>query len=417
LLNHIRSTQHPDGRVIYNLTLRPGGAKHYQTRYDSFTCCVGSGMENHVKYGEAIYFKSPSALYLNLFIASDLNWKERGVRVRQETQWPFSDSSVLTISCASPSNFQLLVRQPHWVSGALTTSVNGKVVKARSTPAGFAEIDRTWRNGDRVEIRFSMGLRTESMPDNTNRLGVFYGPTLLAADLGPENDPGQKALDFVPVMVTGQRPLGQWIEPVDVKRLTFRTVGAGKPRDVSLVPFFGLHDRRYTVFLDRYTPDEWSRREADRRAELKREQELAARTLDVLRIGEMQPERDHGVEGEKTGAGEAMGRKWRHATDGGWFSFNLNVAPDRANDLVLTFWGGETGKCTFDILVNGTKVGTQTLRENKPGSFFDVVYPLDQSLTSGKQNVNVRLQAHPENWAGGLFGARMLLRDAPPPAP
>jgi hypothetical protein len=135
----------------------------------------------------------------------------------------------------------------------------------------------------------------------------------------------------------------------------------------------------------------------------------------VLRIGEMQPERDHGVEGDKTGAGEAFGRKWRHATDGGWFAFNLKVAPDRSNDLVLTYWGGEAGQRTFDVLVNGTKVGTQTLNQNQPGNFFDVVYPLEQSLTAGKESVTVRLQARPGNWAGGLFGARMLLREAGPP--
>jgi hypothetical protein len=200
---------------------------------------------------------------------------------------------------------------------------------------------------------------------------------------------------------------------LEVNHLTFRTEGVGKPRDVELVPFFSLHDRRYTVFLDRYTESEWAQREAQRLAELKREQELNARTLDVLRIGEMQPERDHQVEGERTSAGEALGRKWRHAIDGGWFGFTLKVAPDRANDLVLTFWGGETGKRTFDVLIDGVKVGTQTLNMNQPGKFFDVVYPLDSKLTSGKETVKVRLQAHPDNWAGGLFGARMMLREAP----
>jgi DUF1680 family protein len=413
LLNHIRSTQHPDGRVIYNLTLRPGGTKVYQSKYDGFTCCVGTGMENHVKYGEGIYFKKANALYVNLFIASDLNWEEKGVKVRQETRWPFADHSTLTISCEGRKPFELRVRRPHWVNGELTLLVNGKKVPTQLTPEGFARIDRTWRNGDRVEIQFPMGLRTESMPDNQDRVGVFYGPTLLAANLGPASDPNSTALDYVPVMVTGDRAVAQWVKPMEVNHLTFRTEGVGKPRDVELMPFFSLHDRRYTVFLDRYTESEWAQREAQRLAELKWEQELNARTLDLLRIGEMQPERDHQVEGERTSAGEALGRKWRHATDGGWFGFTLKVASDRANDLVLTFWGGETGKRNFDVLVDGVKVGTQTLNMNQPGKFFDVVYPLDSKLTSGKETVKVRLQAHPDNWAGGLFGARMMLREAP----
>ncbi|HWQ93645.1 MAG TPA: beta-L-arabinofuranosidase domain-containing protein [Clostridia bacterium] len=408
LLNQIRSTQHPDGRVIYNLSLKPGHFKEYQSPYDDFTCCVGTGMENHVKYGEAIYFHGPDALWVNLFIASELDWKERGLKVRQSTLWPDRASSTLEFSMDQPQEFALRLRQPHWARSGLTIAINGKPQPAVAAPSGFVEIRRRWSAGDRVELGFAMSLRTESMPDNPARIAIFYGPTLLAARLGPVNDPGAGQPGYVPALVPTDRSVSDWVQPVSLDTLTFKTAGVGRPRDIELMPFHRLHDQRYTVYLDTFTADDWAKREADIKAEQEREQLLAARTLDVLRIGEMQPERDHAVQGEKTSAGEAMGRKWRHATDGGWFSFEMKTAPDQDNELLCTYWGGESGRRTFDILVDGTKVAVQTLLDNKPGQFFDVGYAVPQELTRGKHKVTVKFQAHPDCWAGGLFGARMV---------
>lgn len=408
LLNHLRGTQHPDGRVIYNLTLKPGGAKHYQTLYDSFTCCVGSGMENHVKYGEGIYYHNTNTLWVNLFIASELKWQERGVTVRQETRWPFGDSSAFTFACDQPQEFTLRLRHPHWAKDGIRVSINGEKFATASQPSSYVEIRRKWQAGDRVELHYPMSLRTEAMPDNANRLGVFYGPTLLAANLGPANDPAAVKANYLPVIVTDGKAAGEWVKPVSPAELKFKTSGVGKPRDVELEPFFSLHDRRHTVFFDVFSTAEWAAREAALRAEREREAALAARIVDELRIGEQQPEQDHQLQGERTSTGEAQGRKWRHAIDGGWFSFALKVEPALPNELQLTYWGGEIDNRVFDILVDGQKVATQRLKQNQPGRFFDIVHPLPADLTRGKDKVTVRLQAHPGAWAGGLFGAKML---------
>ena len=197
-------------------------------------------------------------------------------------------------------------------------------------------------------------------------------------------------------------------KPVSLAAQTFRTERVGKPRDVQLVPFHRLHDRCYTVFLDRFTPADWAQHEADVRAEQEREAKLAARTVDVLRIGEMQPERDHHLQGEKTSAGEAFGRKWRHATDGGWFAFELKVQPGQAHELRATYWGSDGGNRVFDILVDDQKLATQRLENNQPNRFFDESYAIPADLTCGKQKVTVKFQAHPGAWAGGLFGVRLL---------
>ncbi len=122
----------------------------------------------------------------------------------------------------------------------------------------------------------------------------------------------------------------------------------------------------------------------------------------------MQPERDHQLKGERTGAGEHLGRKWRHAVDGGWFSFEMKVDPDSTNELLCTYWGSETGSRTFDVLVDETRIAEQTLLNNKPGKFFDVTYAVPTNLTAGKERVTVKFQAQPGNFAGGLFGCRVL---------
>jgi hypothetical protein len=130
--------------------------------------------------------------------------------------------------------------------------------------------------------------------------------------------------------------------------------------------------------------------------------------VDLMRIGEMQPERDHNLQGQNTSAGEAMGRKWRHATDGGWFYFEMKVDAAKGNELLCTYWGSDVGQRNFDILIDDTKIATQRLENNQPGQFFDVSYAIPKELSRGKEKVTVKFQAHPNNSAGGLFGASLL---------
>jgi hypothetical protein len=179
---------------------------------------------------------------------------------------------------------------------------------------------------------------------------------------------------------------------------------------VTLVPFHGLHDRRYTVYIDKLTKAEWAAREAELRAEEARRKALEARTVDFFQPGEMQPERDHNLRAHESSTGEFRGRKYRHAHDG-WFSFEMKVDADRPNTLSLTYWGSDIGNRTFDVLVNDRKIATQTLSNNHPGRFWDQTHELPAEWTKGKKSIVVTLRAHPGNMAGGLFGARTLRAD------
>lgn len=156
------------------------------------------------------------------------------------------------------------------------------------------------------------------------------------------------------------------------------------------------------------TPAKYVERKAALQAEAARQAALDARTVDEYRPGEQQSEVDHGQKGEKTISGDWQGRKFRHAEDGGWFSFNVKVTPDQPVELVCAYWGGESGNRTFDVLVDGKVIATQTLNQDEPGEFFNKTYAIPEELTRGKQTVEVRFQAHPGNFAGGLYGAKIL---------
>ena len=172
--------------------------------------------------------------------------------------------------------------------------------------------------------------------------------------------------------------------------------------------FHRLHDRRFTVYLDVVSPDEWKQREAEMHAELERQRKLDARTVDVVQIGEPQSERDHRLKGERHWAGKHRGRNWRHALSGGWFSYEMKVQPDAGNELLCTFWGSDSGGRIFDILIEDEKIATEELVGKAPDKFFDVIYAIPTELTKGRTRVTVKLQAHPGRTAGGLFGARVL---------
>ncbi|HXG68055.1 MAG TPA: beta-L-arabinofuranosidase domain-containing protein, partial [Blastocatellia bacterium] len=415
LYNHILASQNPDdGMFCYYVPLRPGARKSYSTPFDSFWCCVGTGMENHAKYGEAIYFHDTDALWVNLFIASELRWKEKGVTLRQETHYPEAETVRLLFNNEKPVSLTLRLRYPAWAVGGISVSINGRPQRVSAKPGSFVEFRQTWKSGDKIEVKIPMSLRLHGMPDNPNRVAILYGPVVLAGELGPVDDPEAKWITYVPVLITENRPLTEWIKPVAGQPSTFRTAGVGRPRDVTLYPFYRMHHRRYSVYWDLFTPQQWARREADYKAELERARELEALTIDFAQPGEMQPERDHNMQGERTGVGEHQERKWRHASDGGWFSFDLKVLPDKPVSLICTYWGGDGGTRRFDILVDGVKIATQSLQNNMPGKFFDVSYAIPEELTRGKSKVTVRFQAHPGNIAGGLYGLRVIQEKGAP---
>ncbi|HEX9006688.1 MAG TPA: beta-L-arabinofuranosidase domain-containing protein, partial [Bacteroidota bacterium] len=407
LYNQILASQNPaDGMMCYYSPLRPGAMKVYSKPFDDFWCCVGTGMENHAKYGEEIYFRgADGSLYVNLFIPSELHWKEKGISVRLETRFPSADTIRLTVVSGKPSLFPVHIRVPAWAGRGMTIRVNNVAKPADPDSTGYATVVHPWHSSDRIEVVIPMGLRTEAMPDNPNRIAFLYGPLVLAGALGatpPDEVTG------VPVLLASSENVRQRLLPGPHERLAYTTGGMGRPADVTLVPYYLIHGQYTSVYWDLLTDSEWAERKAGYAAERARRAALDARSVDILKVGEEQSEQAHRLRGEKTEAGDAMGRKYRHATDGGWFSFEMKVLPGEPQELLCTYWGSDRGGRLFDVLVDSVTVATQTLERNKPRMFFDVAYEIPPALAAKGGSVTVKFQARPGKMAGGLFGCRVL---------
>ena len=351
LYNHILASQDPDtGMFTYYMSLKPGHFKTYSTPEGAFWCCVGSGMENHVKYGEAIYFHDDDGLYVNLFSPSELNWKAKGVTVRQETRFPDEGRTRLVISTQKPTQFTLHLRHPLWADQAPVVTVNGKAVATPNNPGSYIELNRTFSDGDVVEMNIQMHLRMESMPDNPNRVAIMYGPIVLGGLLGTEGMPAggpfsdsdtafiEEPTPDVPVFVPPAGPLENWIKPIAGDPLTFHTVGAGRPQDVVLKPFYRIHRERYSIYWDVFDEAGWASEQAAYQAARAAQRALDESTIENVRLGIMLVEQEHDFQSEESTAGIAFGKKFRDAGSKGWFEFNIEVDPQVPTELMCTYW-------------------------------------------------------------------------------
>jgi len=408
LYNHILSSQnHDDGMMCYFVPLRMGGRKRYSNPFNTFTCCVGSGMENHVKYGEAIYAAgADGSLYVNLFIASELSWADNNRQLKMETSLPESNKVLITFTNDNPVSYILKLRRPKWAGNETTVLVNGKKEQVSADEKGYLNIKRRWKKDDKVELQLSLSVYSVPMPDNNNRQAFFYGPVLLAGDFGnAEPDP----VKGIPVVVSETSDPSKWIQR-DANNFQFASQKVGNPQDITFRPFNQVKDQYYSVYFDVFSPDGWKQQQAKYEAEKLRLQEVERLTVDVLRMGEMQPERDHEFAGE-TFNGEGHGKKWRATRQAGSMSFILKVDGNKENEIQITYWGMDNRGRVFDILVDGKQVATEDLNKYKGSQFYDIRYPVPSSLTKGKVKVTITLKAATGNSVGPVYGSvRMMTK-------
>ncbi len=407
LFNHILSSQNPEtGTVTYNLSLEMGGFKAFQDPFE-LTCCIGSGMENHSKYGKNIYYHNDNELYAFQYIASELSWKEKGIVLTQKTSYPEEQGSLFEFKCEKPVRVSLQIRYPAWAKNGIEILVNGRRTHVTQQPGSFISIDRIWKTGDRVTVKIPFSLRLETMPDDSNRIAVMYGPLVLAGDLGPIGDSASRDAMYVPVLMTENRDPSAWMKPVEGKPNTFTTVNTGRPRDVEMKPFYATYNRRYSIYWDLFNEEGWKTKQEVYNAELERIKKLKEAEIDFVQAGEMQPERNHGFKGEKTSPGSYKERANRESRDG-WFSYDLKIKPDAPIALVVDYWGGFPGAKTFDILIDNKIVATENISGKKEGSFLTIQYNIPEEISKGRSKVTVKFQAHTGNTAGPVFGVTTI---------
>jgi DUF1680 family protein len=427
VLNHILSSQHPEhGGYVYFTPARPRHYRVYSAPNEAMWCCVGTGMENHGKYNQFIYTHSNDSLYLNLFIASELNWKEKGLKIKQETRFPEEEQTKLTIT-EGTSTFKLMVRYPAWVSkGALKISVNGKDAAYSSLPSSYVCIDRKWKKGDVVEIKLPMHNTIEHLPNVPEYIAIMHGPVLLGAKTGTEDLKGLIAddsrwgqnasgeylpVDKAPILIEDNiEAIADKLVPVKDKSLNYKmNVKMGNPVELTLEPFYKIHDARYMMYwlalsnsgYKAYT-DSLSNIEKEKLA-------LEKRTIDQVATGEQQPETDHAMQLEKSNKGNNLNEFFREARDGGFFSYDLTTKSEPNLSLMVRYWGAEWGSRKFDLFIDDEKLVTEDNTNKWNQSMFkEVVYSIPDSMVKGKTHVRVKFQASPGSTAGAVYHVRLV---------
>ncbi|MFZ6719585.1 beta-L-arabinofuranosidase domain-containing protein [Undibacterium sp. Ji49W] len=433
LYNHILSSQHPDtGGLVYFTPMRPNHYRVYSQVDQAMWCCVGSGIESHAKYGEFIYAHDADSLYVNLFIPSTLNWREKKVELIQSTDFPDKGRTRIVIN--KGQDFTLKIRYPAWVAaGKLELRVNRVPVKLTATPGSYIEIKRTWQKGDQIDIRLPMTTTLERMPDASNYYAILHGPIVLAARtslfankfanenlnfFADDSRMGHIAkgpvcpLEAAPVLVDDVDNFMRKIKPIKGKSLQFTAPvmmsgqGVQGEQIVTLLPFFRLHEARYTIYWPQTSPENFASRRSEAAAAEAGRLALDAQTIDQVAPGEQQPESDHFFKGEGADAGIHLGRHWRHAS--GWFSYELNDKEGKAGSLRLSFARTDAGR-KFDIYINDHLLKTLLLTADHAEDIYDLDIPLPADVVANAAGkLTVRFVARPGSMAGGLYGLRLL---------
>ena len=426
--NHILSSQHPEhGGYVYFTSARPRHYRNYSAPNEAMWCCVGTGMENHGKYGQFVYTKKADNLFVNLFVASELNWKERGIVLRQETGFPYTETSKITIA-QGKGQFTLQVRYPGWVKpDAFQVKVNGKPVTIVTGPSSYVAISRQWKKGDVVEMTFPMHNSVKYLPNLPQYIALMHGPIMLAMKTGTEDlvrliadDSrfGQLAVgkklpvDKAPILINNDlEAIANQLQPVAGKPLHF-TISTKMENEIrnELMPFFELHDARYMMYWLALSEDSYKSYLDKLAKEEQERQALEARTTDKVQPGEQQPESDHFMETDRSNVGNTNDVFYRDASDGHYFSYMLQTGGQTDLSLRLKYWGvGEWKSHEFDILVDDVLVKeVNNTGKYRISEFKYETYPVPAELLKGKTQVRVKFVAKPRKQIGEIYEVRLV---------
>ena len=396
LYNHILASQEPEkGGFVYFTPMRPGHYRVYSQPETSMWCCVGSGLENHTKYGEFIYAHQKDTLYVNLFIPSQLTWKEKGVTLTQETRFPDDGKVTLRIDKAPKKGITLKIRQPQWTghSKEYNVKINGKneasIVEENSN---YLTLHRKWKKGDVITFNLPMKVNLEQIPDKKDYYAFLYGPIVLAASTGTGHLDGlyaddsrgghiahgkQIPLQEVPMLIGNPESIRNSLHKKDDNQLIFTFDGNVYPaqnKTLELIPFFRLHNARYAIYFRQANEEQFKIIQKEMATAERKATELANQTVDLIFPGEQQPESDHGIQYEQAETGTNKDRHFRRAK--GWFSYNLKVK-EEAGRIRITIQKNDCNKVA--ILLNNNKLAVNpTISEADKDGFITLSWLLPQ---------------------------------------
>ena len=431
MFNHILSTQHPQhGGYVYFTSARPRHYRNYSAPNKAMWCCVGTGMENHGKYGQFVWTHDKGvkaeddALYVNLFVASELNWKERKMVIRQQTAFPYAETSVVEVA-KGKGTFILKVRKPSWCENFTVKGVGFDADSYEEN--GFVCMKRKWKKGDQVKISMPMHAYIKPMINVPQYVAIMYGPILLGMKTGTEDmrsliaddsrfgqyAGGKKlALDEAPILLPKHLDdIAKNLKPVPGKPLHFKlATHMENTIDGELQPFFEIHDSRYMMYWLALGENDYKAYMQKLADEEKARQALEARTVDKVNPGEQQPETDHRMETDDSNKGNTEGIFFRDAKDGHYFSYLMQTKGETNLSLQLKFWGQDEWRTSeFDIYVNDKLLcSVNNSHRWRTTQFKTVDYAIPSEFVKGKKEVRVKFVAHKGKQVGQIYGVRLV---------
>lgn len=431
MFNHILSAQHPQhGGYVYFTSARPRHYRNYSAPNEAMWCCVGTGMEDHGKYGQFVWTHDKGVkaeddvLYVNLFVASELNWKDRKMVIRQQTAFPYAESSVVEVA-KGKGTFILKVRKPSWCENFTVKGVGFDADSYEEN--GFVCIKRKWKKGDQVKISMPMHAYIKPMINVPQYVAIMYGPILLGMKTGTEDmrsliaddsrfgqyAGGKKlALDEAPILLPKHLDdIAKNLKPVPGKPLHFKfATRMENAIDGELQPFFEIHDSRYMMYWLALGENDYKAYMQKLADEEKARQALEARTVDKVNPGEQQPETDHNMEADATEHGNTEGVFFRDAKDGHFFSYLMQTKGESNLSLQLKFWGQDEWRTSeFDIYIdNQLLTSVNNSHRWRTTQFKTVDYAIPSEFVKGKEEVRVKFVAHKGKQVGQIYGVRLV---------
>jgi len=453
LLNHILASQDPlTGGTAYYTSMRPDTYRIYSTVNESMWCCSGTGIESYSRLGDFIYTMAQDTLFVNLFIASELN--SHRVELRQESEFPYGTTSRITINRAG--NFQIAVRHPSWATSDYRVTVNGKTPKGfkpnlvKNGEASYIACGKNWKPGDVIEITYPMSLTFEYCPNYPDYIALRYGPSLLAAQTSQSDDSSQKGyevlrneyggegqsdhmpsvreelrqLAYAPMLICELRDVPKKIQMVDSAKLVFR-VDATAPgsgwHNITMKPFFDLHHTRYSVYWNCQTEDAWLRNPLYR--DKLRTREMARFTYDEIVPGDRESEKAHNIHISETGSrGMFNGKPFRDAQQGQWFEYTLSLEKaaeevSAGHDIALLCRLSLTDKGrSMHMTVDGLSLRHYQVPTLKSGAgkdkFYDEVFIIPGSLLKDKRSITIRFSSDNGSFVPRIYQLRAIKNDS-----
>lgn len=431
MFNHILSAQHPQhGGYVYFTSARPRHYRNYSAPNKAMWCCVGTGMEDHGKYGQFVWTHDKGvkaeddALYVNLFVASELNWKNRKMVIRQQTAFPYAETSVVEVA-KGKGTFILKVRKPSWCENFTVKGVGFDADSYEEN--GFVCMKRKWKKGDQVKISMPMHAYIKPMINVPQYVAIMYGPILLGMKSGTEDMRGliaddsrfgqyaggkKLALDEAPILLPKHLDdIAKNLKPVPAKPLHFKlATHMENTIDGELQPFFEIHDSRYMMYWLALGENDYKAYMQKLADEEKARQALEARTVDKVNPGEQQPETDHRMETDDSNKGNTEGIFFRDAKDGHYFSYLMQTKGETNLSLQLKFWGQDEWRTSeFDIYVNDKLLcSVNNSHRWRTTQFKTVDYAIPSEFVKGKKEIRVKFVAHKGKQVGQIYGVRLV---------